>query len=510
MSDIHSEVISLLKSMRMGHMGGVAYDTARLAMLRDGFGKVLFPRALWWLLKNQSADGSWGADGYYYHDRLLSTLASVITLSRTDPSRYKEEINRGESFIWNNIRNLDSDPHETIGFELIFPALIKEAEGQGLNLPYHANSYRHAMEAKMALISPDQIYSGRTSTAFSLEFLGEDLDLRRVLNTQSGNGSIQNSPSATAFMYSKTRNTAAYEYLRKVYSFNGGSIMSAYPFEVFEKSWVLYNFYVSGLGLPSAGNHLLDLQRLWSPKGLSFSEFFATADSDDTAVAFKLLYLSGKNPDPAIFERFESDGHFRCYDFERNASVSANIHILDAVKDCINWSRRDEVVEKILTYLSGNTIGGNHWVCKWQCSPYYATSHAVIAISGLDISLVERAKDWIVDTQNPDGSWGNLPGVGGNPEETAYAMQGLLHYHNEICTVDDRVLSRGVEYLHREWGGSNWPQLWILKGLYTPVNVARSAVLGAMYGYRSLFGTTSERWLPCQPALKEPVLTTTS
>jgi len=76
-----SESVKLLNGLEMGTMSGVAYDTAWVARLSDSNGKTLFPQSLEWLLANQKRDGSWGGEVEYYHERVISTLASVITMS---------------------------------------------------------------------------------------------------------------------------------------------------------------------------------------------------------------------------------------------------------------------------------------------------------------------------------------------------------------------------------------------------------------------------------------------
>jgi hypothetical protein len=109
MIDLKNEAINLLKSLDLGYMGGMAYDTAWIAKvpLSKNSNKPLFPQTLLWLFTNQQQDGSWGAKYEYFHDRIISTLASIITLSQTHSSeKFKENILKGESYIWYNIRNL--------------------------------------------------------------------------------------------------------------------------------------------------------------------------------------------------------------------------------------------------------------------------------------------------------------------------------------------------------------------------------------------------------------------
>ena len=64
-------------------INGTAYDTAWLAGVpsRSNRRHSCFPSALQWLVEHQQADGSWGGDVRYEHDRILSTLAALAPLA---------------------------------------------------------------------------------------------------------------------------------------------------------------------------------------------------------------------------------------------------------------------------------------------------------------------------------------------------------------------------------------------------------------------------------------------
>lgn len=79
--NILSEANKLLGRMDLGDSQGVAYDTAWVARLKNANGKPMFPQSFQWLLSHQKKDGSWGCEIEYYHDRVLSTLASLIALA---------------------------------------------------------------------------------------------------------------------------------------------------------------------------------------------------------------------------------------------------------------------------------------------------------------------------------------------------------------------------------------------------------------------------------------------
>jgi halimadienyl-diphosphate synthase len=181
--------------------------------------------------------------------------------------------------------------------------------------------------------------------------------------------------------------------------------------------------------------------------------------------------MAGLDPDPTPLYRFQRDGYFICYLFERNPSVSANVHVLEALKGV------DEEASKMVTeWLRGARVDDVYWLDKWHASPYYPTSHAVIAFIGVDEGLAREGVQWLLDTQQPDGGWGFYEAI--TAEETAYALQALAIFDAEVEKLDPMVLAKGREALLALQ--DSFPPLWIGKCLYTPVEVVRSSILSAL------------------------------
>ena len=483
--ELTDEIARLLQSMDMGYMPGVAYDTAWIArLIPKGYSE--FSSSLDWLLAAQKEDGSFGGQAENYHDRVISTLSSIIALSE-QKGRYEEIIVEGESYLKREGKKIVEEKYDTIGFELLFPSLMEEGRGLNMDLPYPlVKKFNKIKEHKLRLIPPELIYSNQTTLAFSAEFLGILLDPTRVEKMQNFNGSLGNSPSATAFMLTKTANVKGVEYLKKVLSLNPeGGVMSVYPFEIFEKSWGLFNLAVFGSLIKN--DSLIDihkkyLEEAWTTKGVSISTTSGVIDSDDTAVTFKVLNFLKSSPDMSVFRHYERDDHFACFDFERDPSMSANVHILDALADLPSFTGQDEMIEKVLKFLKGSR-SDTYWLDKWHISPYYITSHAVMAISKVDENMAYKSVDWILNTQHDNGSWGYC---NGNPEETSYALQALMKYYEDVEILDSETLRRGIEYLLRK--EKKFPELWVSKALYCPINVVKSAILGVLYKYKNMGG----------------------
>ena len=503
----HAKIKELLEKLNLGYMQGVAYDTAWVARLQNMSGKTIFPQSLQWLEDHQKEDGSWGGEVAYYHDRMISTLVSIITLAKSKGKMYSNRIKRGEEYLWENISKLKMDPYETIGFELIFPTAMQEAKKYGLNLPFSdpcVIAYNKIKEKKLSLIPKDMIYSNKTTLTYSMEFFGEEINREKIKNIRFSNGSIGNSPSTTAYSLSLGQNHEGINYIKDCLSLdNNGSVPAMYPFEIFEKAWILNNFIYSGVPIyEEMWPHVNYLKSVWKTPGVAWTNSYPVPDSDGSAVAFKILNTFGYKMDGSFLERYEKENYFITYEFEINPSISANIHILDAIKYCNDYQRKEEVIEKILKYLRNARIDGNHWQDKWHISPYYATAHAIFAIGDLDISLIESTLDWLMRTQNPNGSWGSKDG---NIEDTCLAVQCLLFYHNNIGSIDIDIISRGIFWIFNYWDGII-PELWIAKGLYNPENVVISLALSVLYDYYKTFGHNIV--MPAIPAdfeLSEPV-----
>ena len=495
--DYVAEAKELVRNLNQ-RMNPSAYDTAWLARLRTPDGEPRWPDLLDWLVENQKPDGSWGGEIVYYHDRILCTLTAIIALRENGHTRGTEEaIKRGERYLWHHLHLLPRDPFELVGFELIFPTLLEEARELGLDVPSHTCGYGEIQTAKLRLIPPDKLYSPKISTVHSLEFLGRDGDPDRLRKALAPNGSLGNSPAATAYYLrlSGYNDERAWGYLEEVRR-QSGYVIYLYPFATFELAWVLNNLSFSGIPVTEFAE-----QEVWDSlfleigtQGVGLDASFGIPDADTTAVTLHLLASAGYDVDSAILSQFESTlgdlTIFRTYSYERNPSVSTNVHALEALNAMPDYPNRDEVKKQISIMLLDSRRFDIYWVDKWHASPYYATAHTLIGLLKEGEYLAHACRhtaEWIQHTQREDGSWGFFQT--GTPEETAYALTALLHYSNHY-DVPKNVLSKGAEYLKRsmQHEEAGYCSLWLGKDLYTPVDVVHSAVLSAIILYENMYG----------------------
>lgn len=484
--DLYNAWAELLKEAGPGKMMTTAYDTAWIARLVE-IGEPIGELALEWLREHQLPDGSWGAEQpCYYHDRVICTLAAINALARRARPGDRNRLRRAEAALEIMTSRLHKDPSgETIGFELIAPTLFQEAKALGAL--HHEEmavlkSLAPLRSAKLAML-PNGMINRSVTMAFSIEMAGNDgKNLLDAEHLQEQNGSISYSPSATAYfaLYVQRRDPDALAYLRAVAA--DGTAPNVSPIDVFELAWVLWNlkFAIDSLDqkiLDLCQSHLDHLLWSWTPgMGTGFTKNYAPKGGDETSIVYDVLKYYGRSVDIDAVLSYEKSYYFRCFDIESNPSISANSHVLGALRQA-SFEKTHPTINKLLRFLGESRIDNTFWVDKWHTSPYYATAHGAIACMGYDDQMASNAIDWIVSAQNPDGSWGYYAATA---EETAYCLQALAiwkQHHNDQVRAD--VLQRGRGWL-MERINPPYPPLWIGKCLYCTELVVKSAILSAL------------------------------
>ncbi|MBI5839303.1 MAG: cyclase [Chloroflexi bacterium] len=484
------KIIDLLKELGPGKISPTAYDSAWVARL-DHIDRELSNRALEWLTEHQHPDGSWGAaTPFYYHDRVISTLAAMIALThRGRRARDRQQIEKGlmalEQITSGATKGLMADPNgATAGFEMIVPTLLAEAEElgiikrQGDKILGRLSKQR---QAKLAILKNKKIDRSMTA-AFSAEMAGTDAQSMLDLNNiQEQDGSISHSPSATAYYLAKVcpDNSAALAYLRKAIAHDGGTPM-ALPFEVCERAWVLWNIsLVNSLDTETTElcePHLEKLLSSWKPlRGVGFTRDHSVMDGDDTSLTFDVLSHFGQKVDFETLLQFEEEDHFRCYPLEISYSISTNVHFLGAFRQA-GLKPQHPIVQKAIQYLYKTRTSDAFWFDKWHASPYYTTAHTIIVCSNYYNDLIFNSIDWIINNQNKDGSWGFYTSP--TAEETAYALQALSTWKNSGGKVDRKILLKGWNWL-KEHSEPPYPYLWIAKSLNYSEWIIKAEILSA-------------------------------
>ena len=487
--NLQEEIYRLLREVGPGKMSSMAYDTAWVARLGE-IDWELSSQALNWLCENQLYDGSWGAERpFYYHDRVISTLAAMIALTyRGRRAQDKRQIEYGllalEKITKGATGGLRADPNgATVGFEMIVPTLVAEAENLGIIKQQGdriLGRMKHLREQKMSKMKGIKI-NRQVTMAFSAEMAGVDgLHTLDIENLQEKNGSVGHSPSATAYYSTvlKHNDTKALEYLHRYLDPLNG-VPDLIPFETFEANWVLWNLALVNHDWrhdPEFQRVLNILKKAWQPgKGIGLSGDYSVPDGDDTLISYELFSRFDTISDMDAVFSFEEDDHFCAYPFEAHSSNSVNIHALATLREA-GHAKDSPVIQKIINYLQKNRYPAGYWFDKWNLSPYYTTTHAIIVCAGFAEHLVDQSVEWIIQTQNGDGSWGyQFP----TAEETAYCIQALSIWQELGGKIPPKVVKNGVTWLidHVQ---PPFPPIWMGKGLYTPELIVRSTILSAL------------------------------
>ena len=378
--DYIQEAKELVKNLNQ-RMNPSPYDIGWMARLKDESGGPRWPHLIDWLIENQKPNGSWGSEIEYYHDRIICTLSAIIALKENGHTpEARQAIQRGERYVWNHLHLLRQDPFESAGFELLMPSLLVEAQSLGLDVPLHTCGYGEIQTAKLRLIPSDMLYSPFISTVYSLEFLGRGGDVSQIRKAKTSIGSIGNSPATTAYYLwlDQGHDAEALNYLETVCCHDRG-IITVYPFKTFELTWVLNNLLYTELPVTEFIDldQLRALQAQIGPKGIGFDETFTVTDGDTTSVTYRVLASAGLEPDPTGLAYFESKekGVFRTWDYERNVSVSANAHVLEALHLMPYYPNVQTIKDQVTAGILEKQTYGIYWTDKWHASPYLSLIH---------------------------------------------------------------------------------------------------------------------------------------
>ncbi|OSC42086.1 prenyltransferase/squalene oxidase repeat-containing protein [Mycobacterium decipiens] len=487
----------LLAKAALGNgVSSTCYDTAWVARLGQ-IDAELGDLAVDWLCEHQLPDGSWGAEyPFCYEDRLLSTLAAVVSLTSTRHRRTcAVQVQKGLLAL----KNLTSPAREgprldirdaTVGFELIAPTLMAEAQRLGLTVRRGESilgELASVREKKLGKLAGKKI-SRHLTAAFSVELAGQDkLQMLDVDNLQETDGSVKYSPSASAYfaLYVKPRDERALAYISSIVQARRGGAPAMYRAEIFEILWCLWNLSITDIDLsdPEVGlackPYLDYVEQRWIPgRGLGWTANSILVDCDSTSVAYEVLSKFGRSPDLETILQYEEADWFRTYSHEVGPSVSTNIHVLGALKRA-GYDKCHPRVRKVLSFIRSSKDHGRWcWRDKWHRSAYYATAHLVIATSNYDDDLCSGAIGWILDTQRSDGSWGFFDGAA-TAEETAYCIQALVCWQRLSGTSFAAQINRAGAWLsqNRE---PPYPPLWTAKTLFCVETVVRAGILSAL------------------------------
>jgi squalene-hopene/tetraprenyl-beta-curcumene cyclase len=146
-----------------------------------------------------------------------------------------------------------------------------------------------------------------------------------------------------------------------------------------------------------------------------------------------------------------------------------------------------------IEYLRREQESDGSWFGRWGTNYIYGTWSVLAALNAAGVEpaspVVERAVDWLVNRQHPDGGWGEsaesyFPDEPhgetsySTASQTAWALLGLM----AAGQVEHPAVAHGVAYLiNSQDGDGNWDEPW-----YTAVGFPRVFYL-RYHGYRAFF-----------------------
>ncbi|CAL1378612.1 unnamed protein product [Linum trigynum] len=303
-----------------------AYDTAWVAMVPSPNNKPSspqFPGCLNWILHNQHKDGSWGIHPNLLRNRkdaLSSTLACVLALKRWGIGN--QHVHNALGFMERQSGCLrDSSQQNPIGFDVIFPAMVEAAAVDfDLSLPLDAGVVDPMLRKR-----DDWLRMMATSSSCSkghnayLAYISEGMGNSRrhwqtALSFQRSNGSLLNSPSATAAAFIHLRDSNSLHYLASIFDDDHhlllpaagvAAVPTSYPHQVQTRLSLIDG--IRNLGIQ---HHFRDqikrgLDEIYTCWMQGDEDIFL--DPTNCAMAFRILRLNGYPVFPDVFSRFTED-----------------------------------------------------------------------------------------------------------------------------------------------------------------------------------------------------------
>ncbi|KAJ9168343.1 hypothetical protein P3X46_019883 [Hevea brasiliensis] len=407
-----------------------SYDTAWVAMVpsQNSSKQPLFPQCLNWIMENQQPDGSWAFDPAHpllIKDSLSSTLACLLALHKWNVG--DKLVHKGLDFIASNIwAATDKHQRSPRGFDIIFPGMIDHARDTGLNLPFN-NSSIEGMLLKRDL--EIKSFQGETNRlAYVAEGLTRLNDWQELMKYQRSNGSLFNSPSATAAAFIHFHDGKCLDYLSSLVKKFDKAVPTIYPLNIYPRLYMIDN--LAKLGIDG-----------------HFTEVIATT-LDDIYRILNLQMDYALKHSYANLERIESRRYIESYSVDDIALLKTSYRYLNIDnKDLLTFSFQDfnecqAIYRKEMKYLE-------KWVEEYsfknlkfarQTIAYtYFSIAAVLPDPHLSDARISWAQNCVLTTVVDD-----FFDFGGSMEEILNLIE-LVHRWDDHSTIGFK--SKDVEIL---------------------------------------------------------------
>ncbi|CAL5066375.1 unnamed protein product [Urochloa decumbens] len=330
------------------------YDTAWVAMVPEqGAPQVpRFPAYVEWILGNQKSDGSWGFGGNLSPCLLgkvaiSSTLACILALKTWNVGH--EHIRKGLHFLEKNMWCImDEKIDAPIGFNIIFPAMLKLGIDLGLEFPLKQSDVEELfrlreMELQRTMNGDSMALGRKAYMAYIAEGLADIVDWDEVQTYQLNNGSLFNSPSATAALAINSDNVNAHQYLEFLGNKFVNSAPAVHPFNV--RSQLCLVDTLENMGISSHFSCEISSILDMTYRSVEQNDEEIIMDMETCAMAFRMLRMHGYDISSDILSHFAEESIF-------HDSVEGHLNnskaLLELYKaSLVRISEDEETLEKI-------------------------------------------------------------------------------------------------------------------------------------------------------------------
>ncbi|KAL4586184.1 hypothetical protein LXL04_010816 [Taraxacum kok-saghyz] len=301
-----------------------SYDTAWVAMVPspNSSKSPCFPNCLDWLMDNQLHDGSWGLLDHHHSplllkDNISSTLACILALKRWNVG--KDQINKGLHFIESNFGLVnDKNQVSPIGFEIIFPGMLEYAKDLNIKLPLNQTDLSVMLHERELELKRCRLNGRGAYLAYISEGLGNYNDWNMVMKYQMKNGSLFNSPSATAAALVHNQNAGCLNYLNSLLNKFGNAVPTVYPHDLYVRLCMVDTLERLGIARHfkiEIEDVLDETYRCWVQEDMQIFMDVVTC-----ALAFRLLRINGYQVSSDPLAKITKEGNYR------SSSVKLDVH----------------------------------------------------------------------------------------------------------------------------------------------------------------------------------------
>ncbi|KAJ0081665.1 hypothetical protein Patl1_09657 [Pistacia atlantica] len=220
-----------------------AYDTAWLAMIQDSNEpfRPMFKDCLNWVLKNQREEGWWGVcDGHGNPtiESLPATLACIIVLKQWNVG--ETNIDKGLAFVITNLEELLGENYGGCPrwFAIVFPAIVELASTVGLEIVFPDRMRAVVTDIfyqRQQILETEELVDKHYYLPLLayLEVLPPSyaINEEQMVKHLSDDGSLFQSPSATARAFMATGNKNCLAYLQSLVQRCSNGVPPTYPID---------------------------------------------------------------------------------------------------------------------------------------------------------------------------------------------------------------------------------------------------------------------------------------